>query len=52
MKQDWDDICGAAYNPAAVTDEPKIHGVTVAGEVHPPIGLKGVQRDILSGYPY
>ena len=45
-------MCGAAYTPAAVNDEPKIHGVTEAGEAHPPVGGRGVHRGRGSGDPY
>ena len=31
MKQEWSEMYGEAYTPAAVTDEPKIHGVVEAG---------------------
>ena len=52
MNQEWDEMCGAAYTPSAVTDDTKIHGVAVAEVVHPPIGGKGFHRGRGSGYPY
>ena len=45
-------MCGAAYTPYAVTYKPKIYGVSVAGEAHPPIGVRSGQRGRESGYPY
>ena len=44
-------MCGAAYTPVAVTNEPKIHGVAAAGEAHPSIGVQGGQRGRLSVDP-
>ena len=31
MKDYWDEMCGALYNQAEVTGEPKIHGVPEYG---------------------
>ena len=52
MKQEWDDTCGAACTLAAVTNEPKIHGVAAAGEAHAYIGVRILQRGRGSGYHY
>ena len=38
-KQEWADICGLAYTPPVVTDEPIIHGVATDGKYPPPIGV-------------
>ena len=40
LNKEWVEMCGVAYNPSAVTNEPKIHGVTAAGEA-PQIGGRG-----------
>ena len=44
-------MCGAAYNPALVTNKPKIHGVAEAGEVTPIVGRGGRRRGTRVG-PY
>ena len=45
-------MCWADYTFYAVTDEPKIHGVTESEEAKIPIGGRGNQRERLSGDPY
>ena len=52
IKKDWDEMCGVAFTPDAVTDEPKIHDIAAAMETHPPIGIQGGHRSRGSGYPY
>ena len=51
MKDYWDEMCGALYNQAEVTGEPKIHGVPEYGWVRPPIGGRGGQKIIGIGDP-
>ena len=52
MKQEWTEMCGLAYTPDAVTDEPKIHGLVADGEAHPPIGGRGGHIGIGNRDPY
>ena len=41
LNKEWEDICGAYYTPAGVTNKPKIHRVTAAGEAPPTVGRGG-----------
>ena len=43
LKKEWADMCGAAYNPDAVNNKPKIHGVSSVEEA-PPTGGRGSRR--------
>ena len=42
LNKEWADMCGAVYNPATVTYEPKIYGVMSVGEAPPTGGGGGV----------
>ena len=45
------DICGFVNTPAAVNNEPKIHGIKASGE-EPPTGGRGFWRRGTMGDPY
>ena len=51
LNKEWVEMCGVTYNPDAMTDEPKIHGVTAAGEATT-TGRRGIWRRGTKGYPY
>ena len=51
LNKEWAEMCRAAYTPAAVTKEPKIHGDAEAGEA-PRTGGRGGRRRGTRGYPY
>ena len=44
LNKDWAEMCGVAYTPSAVTDEPKIHGIAEAGKAPPTGGRVGRMR--------
>ena len=50
LNKEWVEMCEAAYTPAAVTNEPKIHGVAAVGEA-PPTGGRGGRDGAQGGIP-
>ena len=51
LKKKWEDMCREGYTSDAVTDEPKIHGVSTSGEDNT-TGGKGGRIWGTRGYPY
>ena len=51
LSKEWEDMCGVAYTPAAMTNKPKIHGVGSPGGA-PPTGGRGGRRRGTRRYPY